>query len=428
MLRLGKKHTLSACFIGYITQAIVNNFAPLLFVTFNTTYGISLTLISTMITLNFGVQLLVDLLASKVVDKIGYRPCLIAAHLFAGAGLVLLGVLPELIPPVAGLFAASALYAVGGGLIEVLISPVAEACPFENKKSVMSLLHSFYCWGQVAVVGLSTLFFVTAGVGRWAVLACVWAAVPLLNAVFFAFVPVYKLVEEGEALPASRLLKTRTFWLFFVLMLCAGSCELAVSQWASAFAESGLGVSKTVGDLLGPCLFAVMMGVSRVLFSLFGGRRSIHKMLAVAAAVCAAGYAMCAFSPAAWLGLAGCAVVGLSAGIMWPGTFSYASERIPKGGTALFALLALAGDVGCTAGPSAVGALADALGGLQAGLAFGIAMPVLMFAALVLSGKKKRAAAPEPAPGPAPDALPEAEEPPAANGQGAADAAPGKGR
>lgn len=384
-------HTLAACFVGYIVQAIINNFAPLLFVTFNRTYAVSLTLIGAMITVNFGVQLLVDLLSARLADKIGYRPCIVVAHLFAGGGLILLAVLPEVLPlPAVGLFVASAVYAVGGGLIEVLVSPIVEACPYENKKSVMSLLHSFYCWGQVGVVGLSTLFFVLAGMENWAVLALVWAAVPLLNAVFFLFVPIYPLVEEGKGERVGSLFRSGMFWFFIVLMICAGSCEQAVSQWASAFAEDGLGVSKTVGDLLGPCLFALLMGASRLLFSLFGARLRLNAALLAAACLCVAGYLLCAFSPVAWLGLAGCALVGFSVGIMWPGTFSYASSRMPRGGTALFALLALAGDVGCMAGPSAVGAIADAFSGdLQTGIAFGLIFPAAMALTLLLFRPKK---------------------------------------
>ena len=393
MGKLGVKHTVFACYFGYITQAIINNFAPLLFVTFNTEYGISLTLIGAMITVNFGVQLLVDLFASKFVDKIGYRSCMVAAHLFAGCGLLLLAFLPEVLPvPAVGLFAASAVYATGSGLIEVLVSPVVEACPSENKKSAMSLLHSFYCWGQVAVVAVSTLFFVAFGIENWALLACIWAAIPLLNAVYFLFVPIFKTVEEGQGMSVTGLLKTPIFWFFVLLMLCAGSCEQAISQWASAFTESGLHVSKTLGDLLGPCLFAVCMGTARVLFAKFGSKIHIRPALMVAAVGCAAGYALCAFAPqsASWLGLLGCGVVGISVGIMWPGTFSFASGTLPKGGTALFALLALAGDAGCMAGPSSVGALADLFGGsLQTGIAFGLVFPAAMFIAAALYRGKR---------------------------------------
>ena len=393
MKKLGPGHTLAACFTGYITQAIVVNFAPLLFVTFNTTYNISLTLIGLMITVNFGVQLTVDLLAAKFVDRIGYRPCAVAAHVFCCAGLVLLAVLPDVLPsPAVGLFIASAVYAAGGGLIEVLISPIVEACPYRKKKSVMSLLHSFYSWGQVAVVALSTLFFVLAGIDRWLILSLIWAAVPLLNAVYFLFVPIYPLVEEGEEpVKPGSLLRSGMFWFFVVLMLCAGSAEQSVSQWASAFAEEGLGVSKTTGDLLGPCMFAAMMGSARVLFARFGEKLKLRTALFAASCGCAAGYILCAFSPFAWLGLVGCGVVGLSVGILWPGTISFASSRMPRGGTALFALLALAGDVGCMAGPSAVGAVADAFSGdLHIGIAFGLFFPVLMAVVLLAYSIRKR--------------------------------------
>lgn len=392
MNRLGVRHTVSACYIGYITQAIVNNFAPLLFLTFQNEFNVSLTLIGTMITVNFGVQLLVDLISSKIVDKIGYRPCMVAAHLFAAAGLCLLAVLPRVLPvPAVGLFAASAIYAVGGGLIEVLVSPVVEACPSKNKKAAMSMLHSFYCWGQVAVVALSTLFFRFAGIDRWEILACIWAAVPFLNAFYFLFVPIYPLVEEGQGMRLRQLLKTPVFWLLFILMFCAGSSEQAVSQWASAFAESGLHVSKAMGDLLGPCMFALFMGLSRLLFSLFGAKLRLRPSLSVAAIGCAVGYALCAFSPASLplLGLAGCGVVGFFVGIMWPGTFSLATGRLPAGGTALFALLALAGDVGCAAGPTAVGAISDAFGGdIRMGIAFGLAVPLLMLVVLFFYREK----------------------------------------
>ena len=393
MKKLGSGHTLAACFVGYITQAIVVNFAPLLFVTFNQSYGISLTLIGLMITVNFGVQLLVDLISAKFVDKLGYRPCAVAAHLFCCAGLVLLAILPNVLPsPAAGLFIASAVYAAGGGLIEVLISPIVEACPYQKKKSVMSLLHSFYSWGQVAVVALSTLFFVLAGIDRWLILSLIWAAVPLLNAVYFLFVPIYPLVEEGEEpVKPGSLLRSGMFWFFVVLMLCAGSAEQSVSQWASAFAEEGLGVSKTTGDLLGPCMFAAMMGSARVLFARFGEKLKLRTALFAASCGCAAGYILCAFSPFAWLGLVGCGVVGLSVGILWPGTISFASSRMPRGGTALFALLALAGDVGCMAGPSAVGAVADAFSGdLHIGIAFGLFFPVLMAVVLLAYSIRKR--------------------------------------
>ena len=392
MKALSSRHTVTACYVGYITQAIVNNFAPLLFVTFQTAFDVSLTLLGMLITVNFGVQLCVDLLSAKIVDKLGYRPCMVAAHLFVAAGLLLFALLPGILPqPVVGLFIGSGVYAVGGGLIEVLVSPVVESCPTKNKKAAMSMLHSFYCWGHVAVVALSTLFFSLAGTEHWQVMACIWAAIPLCNAVYFLFVPLFPVVEEGEGMTIRKLFATPVFWLLFVLMFCAGSSEQAVSQWASAFAESGLHVSKVLGDLLGPCLFAVCMGLSRLLYSLFGGKLRMRPSLSVAALGCIGGYALCAFAPASLpvLGLIGCGIVGFSVGILWPGTFSLSTARLPQGGTAMFALLALAGDVGCAAGPSAVGALSDALGGdLRMGIAFGIFFPLLMLVALFFFREK----------------------------------------
>lgn len=392
MKALSSRHTVTACYVGYITQAIVNNFAPLLFVTFQTAFDVSLTLLGMLITVNFGVQLCVDLLSAKIVDKLGYRPCMVAAHLFVAAGLLLFALLPGSLPqPVVGLFIGSGVYAVGGGLIEVLVSPVVESCPTKNKKAAMSMLHSFYCWGHVAVVALSTLFFSLAGTEHWQVMACIWAAIPLCNAVYFLFVPLFPVVEEGKGMTIRKLFATPVFWLLFVLMFCAGSSEQAVSQWASAFAESGLHVSKVLGDLLGPCLFAVCMGLSRLLYSLFGGKLRMRPSLSVAALGCIGGYALCAFAPASLpvLGLIGCGIVGFSVGILWPGTFSLSTARLPQGGTAMFALLALAGDVGCAAGPSAVGALSDAIGGdLRMGIAFGIFFPLLMLVALFFFREK----------------------------------------
>ena len=252
-VRANYRHTQYACYLGYITQAIVNNLAPLLFVIFQQAFAISLEKITLLVTGNFCLQLLVDLIAARFVDKIGYRPCVVAAHLFAAAGLIGMGTFPRLFPdPYAGLMLAVGLYAIGGGLIEVLISPIVEACPTENKASVMSLLHSFYCWGTVGVILLSTLFLQAAGRNSWSLLALLWAILPLCNAVYFTQVPIAPLTQEGESLPLGKLFSMKLFWVFALLMVAAGACEQAMSQWASAFAESGLGVSKAVGDLAGP--------------------------------------------------------------------------------------------------------------------------------------------------------------------------------
>lgn len=376
-------HTLYASYIGYITQAIVNNFAPLLFLTFQTTMGISLDRIALLVTLNFGVQLLVDLSAARFVDRIGYRTAIVAAHLFAGAGLVGLAALPSLLPdPYAGLLLSVICYAIGGGLIEVLISPIVEACPTERKEAAMSLLHSFYCWGHVFVVLASTAFFLSVGIENWRALACVWAAVPLLNALYFARVPIASLVEEGEGMTLRSLFREKTFWVLGLLMVCAGASEQGMSQWASAFAEGALGVSKTVGDLAGPLSFALCMGTARALYAAFSERISLRLFMAGSAVLCILSYLGASLTQNALLGLASCALCGLSVGILWPGTFSMAAKALRRGGTALFALLALAGDLGCSAGPAVVGVVSAAM---DANLRMGLLAAVVFPVALLLS-------------------------------------------
>ncbi|MBS6735098.1 MAG: MFS transporter [Clostridiales bacterium] len=390
MVRQNYRHTIYASYIGYIAQAIVNNLAPLLFLTFQTEYDISIEKISLLITVNFGIQLLVDVLSARYVDRIGYRAAIMAAHFFCAAGLIGLGTFPEILPdPYMGLVLAVGLYAVGGGLIEVLISPIVEACPTDDKSGNMSLLHSFYCWGQVGVVLLSTLYFQFAGIENWRILALLWALVPIVNFFYFSRVPINHLVEEGQAMPVKKMAGMKIFWIFIVMMVCAGAAEQAMSQWASAFAELGLGVNKTVGDLLGPCMFAALMGCSRVFYGKFSGRINLSGFISGSAVLCVCSYLLAVFAPIPLLSLAGCALTGLAVGIMWPGTFSLAAERCPQGGTAMFAFFALAGDLGCSSGPGLVGVMSGAFGGqLKMGLLFAIVFPILM---LIGVGAMKKA-------------------------------------
>ena len=389
-------NTIVACYIGYIVQAIVNNFVPLLFITFQNTYNISLDRITLLVTVNFGVQLFVDLLSSKLVDKTGWRIAMIAAHVFAALGLAGLTLLPELFEDAFyGLLLAVVFYAVGGGLLEVCVSPIVEACPTKRKAAAMSLLHSFYCWGSVAVILASSLYFLFRGTGDWKVMALIWAAVPALNCIYFMLVPMPEQEAEAKSGSFKALFGNKIFWLMALLMICAGASEVCIAQWASSFAESGLGVSKVVGDIAGPCAFAFLMGVSRLVFAKLSEKVRLEPMLLVSGALCAGGYLIIALSPNAVLSLVGCGICGFAVGAMWPGTFSLSARGIKGGGTMMFAFLALAGDIGCTAGPTLVGFVTDALGGeLQKGLSFGIIFPVILCIGLavfmVINAKNKK--------------------------------------
>jgi len=374
------KMTMYACFIGYIVQAVVNSFVPLLFVTFQTEYHIPLTQITLLITVNFVIQLVVDLLSAGFVDKIGYRASAIIAHACAGTGIFLLTLLPELFSyPFYGILLAVMVYAIGGGLIEVLISPVLEACPTDNKESAMSLLHSFYCWGCTGVVLLSTLFFALFGTSHWKILALIWVLLPTANLILFTKVPIYSLHEEGESgMSISELFRVKVFWLLMAMMLCAGASEQAVSQWASTFAEKGLHIQKTVGDLVGPMMFSVLMGLSRLIYGKYGEKLNLDRFMKGSCVLCVASYLCISLVPVPIVGLIGCAICGFSVGIMWPGTFS-----IKRGGTVLFAMLALAGDLGCSGGPTLVGFVSSAFSGnLRLGILTAIVFPVLLFAGL----------------------------------------------
>ncbi len=384
--------TIKACFVGYIVQAIVNNFVPLLFLIFQTSYGIPLSKITLLITFNFFIQLSVDMLSAGFIDKIGYRASIVLAHVLAALGLVLLAVLPETLPDAfTGLLIAVMVYAVGGGLLEVLVSPIVEACPTDNKETAMSLLHSFYCWGYVGVVLLSTLFFAFFGTEDWKILALLWAMVPTFNCLLFLKVPIYSLLEEGEhGCSIKDLFFNKMFWLIILLMICAGASEQAVSQWASTFAESGLKVSKTVGDLAGPMFFAILMGVSRFIYGKYGQRMDLNKFMTLSSGLCMFSYLLISLSPFPALSLIGCGICGLSVGILWPGSFSTASQIIPRGGTMLYALLALGGDIGCSGGPTFAGMISSAAGGdLHMGILAAVVFPVLMFSGVCMLKKSE---------------------------------------
>ena len=378
------RHTLYASYLGYITQAICNNLPPLLFVTFNERFGVTLGQLGLLVSINFFIQMVVDLLAARYVDRIGHRRAVVLAQVLSTLGLLMLGVLPYLLPNgFVAILIPIAMSAVGGGLLEVLVSPIVESLPGEHKEKAMSLLHSFYCWGHVAVVLLSTAYFALAGMDNWRYLPFLWAVLPLLNAFLYAKVPMTPPLAAHERTPLRALFSRKLFWVFLLMMVCAGASEQAMSQWSSLFAERGLSVSKTMGDLLGPCAFAVLMGLARLLYGILGDRLNIRRAMALSAALCVGCYLLNAPHPL--LGLLGCAVTGFSVGLMWPGTFSMVARAFPQGGTAMFAMLALAGDVGCSAGPGLVG-LVSGGAGLNAGLMAACVFPALMLAsALCLS-------------------------------------------
>ena len=375
------RRTLIACYTGYIVQAIVNNFIPLLFLTFQDTYGISLGRITALITANFLIQLLIDLLSAGFIDRIGYRASMLIAHGAAAAGLIGLTVLPELTPdPFIGLAASVMIYAIGGGLLEVLVSPIVEALPTENKEKAMSLLHSFYCWGHVAVVLISTLFFTLFGLNNWKIMAVLWALIPLYNLFVFRKVPICPLIsEDEEGLSVKTLIRLPAFWILMAIMVCAGASEQAVSQWASTFAEQGLGVTKTVGDLTGPMLFAICMGCSRLLYGLYGEKLNLRIAMIASGVLCLIAYCTISLSPVPAPSLIGCGICGFSVGIMWPGTFSIGAAALKGGGTVMFAFFALAGDLGCSAGPTFVGLISDQVrGGLKSGILWAAVFPLLL--------------------------------------------------
>ena len=381
------KSTIRACFAGYVVQAVVNNFVPLLFLTFQSQYGIPLSQVTLLITINFALQLAVDGVSVFFIDRIGYRAAAVIAHICAALGLVGLAFLPDLLPsPFAGLLLSVLLYALGGGLLEVIVSPIVESCPSDHKAQTMSILHSFYCWGSAGVIVISTLFLKVFGASSWKILAAIWALLPLANCFVFTKVPLAPLVAEGgTGMHIGQLFRSRVFWVIMLMMLCAGASEQAVSQWASTFAEKGLGVSKAVGDLAGPTVFALLMAISRLLYGKFGAKIDLNKAMMASALLCVVSYLLIGLTNSPVLGLVGVGLCGLAVGIFWPGTFSTAAASLRGGGTAMFALMALAGDLGCSGGPTLAGAIAGAFGdNLRLGILCAVAFPALMILGILL--------------------------------------------
>ena len=389
------KKTLIACYLGFVTQAISANFAPLLFLTFKNTYGITLEKIAMIPMVFYLTQLFVDYAATEFADKLGYRICVVASQVLSAFGIASMCILPEIMPtPFSGILISVILYAIGSGLIEVLVSPIVEACPFENKSGMMSLLHSFYCWGAMGVILGSTLFLTIFGINNWKILTLIWAIIPLYNAFNFIKCPIDRLPDSDESMGIRQLFQMPLFCLMILLMVCSGASEACMAQWASAFTESALGVSKTVGDLAGPCLFAMFMGISRMLYGKFSEKLDLIKVMLSCGILCTVCYLLASLSTLPILGLIGCALCGSAVGIMWPGSISISSQNCPRGGTAMFAFLALAGDLGAMISPAMVGSLAERAGGnLKIGLFVATIFPIVLVFGLLLLKKKSHTTA-----------------------------------
>lgn len=401
-MSINYKPTMRACYIGYISHAIVNHLVPLLFIIFQTDYQISFEKLGRLILLNFSTQLLMDVITVRVVDCLGYRKLMVAAHFFAAGGLFLLAFLPNLMTdPYLGIVIAVIVYALGGGLIEVLISPIIDSIPSSNKAGSMAFLHSFYCWGQMGVVLLTTLALAVFGRGSWQMITAVWAFIPLWNLFQFLQVPLMPTQPEQGRSSLKSLFSKQVFLVALVMMVCAGSAEHIVSEWSSLFAEKGLGVSKVLGDLLGPCLFAVLMGLGRVAYALWGKRITVERGLTVSALFCTCCYLVIIFSPWAVLSLVACGLCGLSVSLMWPCAISLTSKTFPLGGAAMFGVLAVFGDLGCAVGPWLSGIISDLVEtlsaaatdpesiGLKCGIAVGILAPIFMLVCLSFFRKEQ---------------------------------------
>lgn len=384
------KKTIFACFIGYIVQAIVCVFAPLLFLTFEDSYGIPIEKITLLISVTFILQILTDLASTFFVDRLGYRKCTVAAHIFAALGLILMSFLPEVIDPFLGLLISISIYAIGGGLIEVVISPIVESCPGENKDKTMSFLHSFFSWGSVLVIVLSALFFYFFGIENWHILCLIWALLPIFNAVLFMFVPLKNIISEGErGLTLGELIKNKTFWLFFIIILCAGACEAAISQWASAFTEESLGINKALGDIVGPAFFALMMGLCRLIYGKSGDKLDLRISMLVCGILCVVSYLIVSLTNVPIIALIGMGLSGFAVGLMWPGSYSLASANIKGGGNIMFALLALGGDLGCVLGPGVVGLISgNSNGSMKKGILIATLFPVILTCCMLVSKKR----------------------------------------
>lgn len=376
------------CYIGYVVQAVINNFLPILFIVFQDIYGLGYEKLARLIAVNFITQIITDFLTPKIVNKIGYRKAIILCQAAATTGLLMLGILPRFVSNVYPVIIFSIIvYAFGSGLIEVLFSPVIEHLPIDNKSGNMSLLHSFYCWGQAFTIIVTTALVSFFGYKGWANIPLVWAVLPFIDMLLFIKAPIVEPKEDEKEQGFKELFKNRKFKLYMLMMLCAGASEIAMAEWASMFAQQSLGVSKVIGDLTGPCLFAIFMGLGRIWYAAVSNKISFTKAIIVLNSICAVCYLGVAFCKISVLALVFCAVCGFTVSISWPGIYSLGAETFPKGNAVMYSTFALCGDMGCCLGPWVLGFVAEFFG-LNAGFAVATVFPITMVATALLVNKK----------------------------------------
>ena len=377
-----------ACYIGYIVQAVVNNFLPILFIAFNNIYGLGYEELARLMVFNFATQMVVDFITPKIVSKVGYKTGAVLSQLTAALGLFLLGVLPRIMDTYTGIILSIIIYAFGSGLMEVLISPIVEMLPTSDKSGNMSLLHSFYCWGQAFTIIVTTILVMIFGYSRWANIPMLWAIIPFFNTLFFIKVPVIEPSIKTEKFKLKHLIKDQKFLIYMVMMLCAGASEIAMAEWASMFAQQALGISKVIGDLLGPCAFAIFMGTGRIWYAAVSKKLDFSKTLIVLSILCFICYIVVAVCEIPLVALIFCAVCGFTVSISWPGIYSEGAREFPEGSSVMYSVFAMCGDTGCCLGPWVLGIVADSAG-LNMGFLSASSFSVIMILAVLLLRKKR---------------------------------------
>ncbi len=357
------KYTLTkyASFITCFSTAITGNFSALLFLSFHRMYGISYTLLGLLILMNFGTQLIFDLLFSFCSGKFNLKFCVKITPLVMAVGLVLLGLAPVIFKNniFFGLIFATVVASCGGGLSEVLSSSVIAAIPSNNPQRTMSILHSCYAWGVVIVVLVTTAFFRFFGIENWAALTLFFAIIPFVAFLMFLFSSVPDLEEDSEDSVQGNILKNKTMWLCVLAIFLGGAAECTMSQWCSTYLEQSFGITKAVGDVFGVALFGAMLGLGRTLFARFG--KKIENALffgSVMASVC---YLCAALVPVPAVGMLACAFTGFSVAMLWPGSLLAVQKLVPEKSVTMFALMAAGGDMGASLCPQLVGIITDAV-------------------------------------------------------------------